>query len=446
MLRPYFLCKNRHMKRVQNKKQQSQPAINRYSLDNYGYPLSPDARQQLRKTAVRTSKRVLNTCIYLLLSLVGGIMWLARRGKKYPPLTPDRIQPGRILVIRLDLIGDLVLSTTTIRALRHTYPNATIDLLALPSSAQVLAGDPDLNEIIPFDPNVWRRPVALIQPKNWINAYRMLRSLRAHRYDIAVSVFGRWAAFLAVVSGAKRRVGFGREGYPGFMTDSVPGRHWQSGDHKHEVDYCLTLARAAGARISSGDRIPYLYVESSAQEQLAQLFKREGIVSDRPIIACHISSNNGQSKRWPIPHWATLIDKLIRGLNAQVILTGAPGDKPLIECVTEQMQEQAFNLAGKTSLPQLVALLKHANMLISGDSGPMHIGAAVGTPLIAIHGPTDPALSGPVSPKATILRSAIWCSPCYNAKDTADCRYFTTQCMKNILPSQVYQVVLDKLR
>ena len=166
----------------------------------------------------------------------------------------------------------------------------------------------------------------------------------------------------------------------------------------------------------------------------------------RQIIACHISSNNGQSKRWPIPHWATLIDKLIRGLNAQVILTGAPGDKPLIECVTEQMQEQAFNLAGKTSLPQLVALLKRANLVISGDSGPMHIAAAVGTPLIAIHGPTDPALSGPVSPKATILRSAIWCSPCYNAKDSADCRYFTTQCMKNILPSQVYQVVLDKLR
>ena len=109
------------------------------------------------------------------------------------------------------------------------------------------------------------------------------------------------------------------------------------------------------------------------------------------------------------------------------------------------MQEKAFNLAGKTSLPQLVALLKRANLVISGDSGPMHIAAAVGTPLIAIHGPTDPALSGPISPTATVLRSEIWCSPCYNAKDSADCRFFTTQCMKNILPSHVYKVVQEKL-
>ena len=408
------------MNQVKVREPRSQTNRHRYSLDNYGYPLPPDSRQKLRKTAVRTSKRILNTCIYLLLSLLGGLLWLARRGKKYPPLKPEKIHPRRILVIRLDLIGDLVLSMTTVRALKRAYPEAAIDLLALPSSAQVVNGDPDLSEIITYDPNVWRRPVALIQPKNWRNAYRVFRHLHAHRYDIAISVFGRWAGILAVASGAKRRVGFGKESYPGFMTDSVPGRHWRPGDHKHEVDYCLALARAAGAHISSSDHTPYLYVDSQAQEQLAQLFEREGIVSDKPVIACHISSNNGQSKRWPIPYWATLNDKLIRGLNAQVILTGAPGDKLLIECVTKQMQEQAFNLAGKTSLPQLVALLKRANMVISGDSGPMHIAAAVGTPLIAIHGPTDPVLSGPVSPKATILRSPIWCSPCYNAKDTAD--------------------------
>ncbi len=433
------------MNQVHGRTRGSQTNIQWHSLDNYGYPLPPDSRQKTRKTAVRTSKRMLNACIYVMLSLLGGLLWLTRRGKKYAPLTPETIHPRRILVIRLDLIGDLVLSMTTVRALKHTYPDAAIDLLALPTSAPVVTGDPDLNEIIAYDPNVWRRPVALIQPENWINAYRMLCRLHAHRYDIAVSVFGKWAGILAVASGAKRRVGFGSESYPGFMTDNVPGRHWHTGDHKHEVDYCLALARAAGARTSEAARRPYLNVDPVAQAQLAQLFEREGIVSEKPVIACHISSNNGQSKRWPIPYWATLNEKLIRGLNAQVILTGAPDDKWLIDCVTKQMQEQAFNLAGKTNLPQLVALLKRANMVISGDSGPMHIAAAVGTPLIAIHGPTDPVLSGPVSPKATILRSSIWCSPCYNAKDTADCRFFTTQCMKNILPSQVYQVVLDKL-
>ena len=112
----------------------------------------------------------------------------------------------------------------------------------------------------------------------------------------------------------------------------------------------------------------------------------------------------------------------------------------------EQAAKRVINLAGKTSLGQLAALMQRADLLITGDSGPMHIAAAAGTPLIAIHGPTDPAHSGPVSPRATILKSDIWCSPCYNARDSADCRFFTTQCMKDITPNQVLEVVRQKLQ
>ncbi|HKF39099.1 MAG TPA: lipopolysaccharide heptosyltransferase II [Ktedonobacteraceae bacterium] len=416
-----------------------------HNLDDYGYPFLPGPRGRLRKQAIKSSKSILGKCIYLVMSLLGVVLWLGRLGRKQPPLTQLSTHPRRILVIRLDLIGDLVLSMTVVRTLKCTYPGAEIDLLALPASSKVVHNDPDLAEIITYDPNVWRRPKALIQPKNWRDAYSLLRRLRACHYDIAVSVFGNWAGLLAVLSGAKRRVGFGRESYPGFMTDSVPGRHWSPGNRKHEVDYCLELAQAAGATITPADRVPRLYVDPQASQQLDQLLLKEGLQPGKPLIACHVSSNNGQSKRWPIPHWATLIDKLVREQDAQVVLTGASGDLPLIESVTRRTQEHAINLAGKTSLPQLVALLQRADLLISGDSGPMHIAAAAGTPLIAIHGPTDPAQSGPVSPTATILRSAIWCSPCYNAKDTADCRFYTTQCMKNILPAQVFEIVQEKL-
>ncbi len=427
----------------------SQTYEQQHNLDNYGYPLPPDSRRRLRKTAIRASKGILGMCIYFAMSIIGALLWLGRLGKRFPPLTPRDMHPRRILVIRLDLIGDLVLSTTVVRALKRSYPEAEIDLLALPSSAQVVMHDPDLAVIITYDPNVWRRPKALLQVKNWRDAYNLLHRLRAHHYDIAVSVFGNWAGVIAVASGAKRRVGFGRESYPGFMTDSVPGRHWRPGDHKHEVDYCLQLAKAAGAIINPADRTPRLYVDPQAGQQLDTLLMKEGMQSvqpGKPLIACHVSSNNGQSKRWAIPYWATLMDKLIHEQGAQVVLTGTPGDLPLIESVIRRLQEHAINLAGKTSLPQLVALLERADLVISGDSGPMHIATAVGTPLIAIHGPTDPALSGPVSSRATILRSAIWCSPCYNAKDTADCRFSTTQCMKNILPAQVLQVVQYKLK
>ena len=415
-------------------------------LDDYGYPYAPDSRRKLRKQSIRASKRVLISAIYVCMSILGGLLRLGRLGRRYSPLTPQSIHPRRILVIRLDLIGDLVLSMVIVRVLKHAYPNAEIDLLALPSSAGIVQDDPDLSEIISYNPNVWRRPQALIQPRNWREAIRTIRRLRARRYDIAVSVFGPWAAMLAILSGARRRIGYGREGYPGLLTDSVPGRHWQRGARLHEVDYCLRLARAAGSTIQEGDRVPHLTVPLQAQQEAALLLEQAGISPGRPLIACHVSSNNGQSKRWPVPYWALLIDRLIRELHAQVVLTGAPGDRPLIERITRNTQEKPIDLAGKTSLPQLAAILQRANLLISGDSGPMHIAGAVGTPLIAIHGPTDPAHSGPVSPKATILKSGIWCSPCYNAIDTADCPFHTTQCMKNILPGRVFEVAQQKLQ
>lgn len=421
-------------------------------MDNYGYPFPPDSRAKLRKRSIKIARSLLGACIYLAISIIGGFLWLGRLGKKLPPLTPASFHPKRILVIRLDLIGDLVLSLTVVRALKRTYPGAEIDLLATPGSAKVALHDPNLTGIITYDPNIWHRPKALVQLKNWREARKLLRRLRACQYDLAVSVYGNWAATLAVLSGAKRRVGYRSESYPGFMTDNVPGgipgrwRHWAPLDDKHEVDYCLALAQAAGATLTPADRIPQLYVDEQSRQEIEQLLLQEGAQQGKSLIVCHVCSNNGQSKRWPIPYWATLIDRLIREESSQIVLTGTPNDLPIVKSVISRMHEHAIDLAGKTNLTQLTALLQQADLVISGDSGPMHMAVAVGAPLIAIHGPTNPSLGGPVSPDATILRSDIWCSPCYNARDPADCRFFTTQCMKDISPAQVFAVARDKLK
>ncbi len=415
--------------------------------DEYGYPTRPDSRRTLRNAFVRTSKRLLLGSIYGGMSIVGAFLQLGRLGKKRVPLTPQTFQPRRLLVIRMDLIGDLVLSLTVVRLLKRTYPEAEIDLLALPSSAKVIEHDPDLAQVITYDPNIWRRPRALFSRRNWREAQALRQRLRERQYDLAVSVFGPWAAILAALSSAKQSIGFAQESYPGLLTDSVPGAHWSHGDHLHEVDYCLKLARAAGATPTEDDRVPRLYVGAGVIQETAKLLEGDGIQAGKPLIACHVSSNNGQSKRWPIPYWARLIDQLIREDEANVVLTGAASDLPLIEQILQRAHEQPVIMAGKTSLAQLAALLQQADLLITGDSGPMHIAAAVGTPLIAIHGPTDPAMSGPVSPYASVLRSEIWCSPCYTARGgAADCRFFTTQCMKDITPEQVLAVIHQKLQ
>lgn len=420
-------------------------------VDAYGYPLPPERRWKLKRRAIGSSRSVVVGMMTTLMRIIGALLLLGRVGKRYPPLTPRSFHPQRILLLRLDLIGDLVLSLTVARALKRTYPEAEIDLLALPSSAGVARFDPNIAEIIPYDPNIWRRPRALLQPARWSELFALRERLRARRYDLAVSVYGPWAATLAALSGARRRVGYSSESYPGFMTDNVPGGvpgRWQHGaqlDNRHEVDYCLELARAVGATITPEDRIPRLYTDDQTRQEVEQLLLNAGMQPGKPLIVCHINSNNGQSKRWPIPYWATLIDRLICEAGAEVVLSGAPNDLPQVEGVTRRMNEQAINLAGKTSLTQLAALLQRADLLISGDSGPLHMGVACDTPIIGIYGPTNPALNGPVSPDATILHSDIWCSPCYTGRAPADCRFYTTQCMKNVLPAQVFAAAQQKL-
>src|SRR5215471_2986067 len=122
------------------------------NVDNYGYPLPPNTYKRVRKIGIRASKVILLKCIYLVMSLLGVLLWLGRLGKKYAALTPQSFHPRRILVLRLDLIGDLVLSLTVVRALKRTYPQAEIDLLAIPSSAPVVLHDPNLAQVIPYDP------------------------------------------------------------------------------------------------------------------------------------------------------------------------------------------------------------------------------------------------------------------------------------------------------
>lgn len=406
-------------------------------LDEYGYPQRPDSRRSLRNSVVHSCRRIVLLLLYALMSFVGALLYLKRRGQHYTPLTPRTFHPRRILVIRVDLIGDLVMSLTAIRVLKRTYPEAEIDLLALPSSVSIVTADPDLSRIFTYDPNVWRRPKALVQPRRWLEAWQLRRRLKARHYDLALSLYGNVAAMLAVLSGAKRSAGYTREGYPGFLTDGIAGKHWGVRDHKHEVDYCLALAEAAGATITPADRVPRLYVSEQTRQEATYLLAQEGIASERPFVVCHVSSNNGQSKRWPLPYWSMLLDRLIRELDVSIVLTGAPDDQALIKRVMTRMQAPAINMAGKTNLPQLAGIMQQASLVISGDSGPMHIAEAVGTPLIAIHGPTDPALSGPIDPHA-VIRSDIWCSPCYTTKGPADCRFHTTQCMKDITPERVF--------
>jgi len=391
----------------------------------------------------RLIKPTLQRAIYGALGVMGLLSRLGHIGRAMPKLSPATFAPKRILVIRTDLMGDVILSLPAVHALQRAYPAARIDMLVLPANVDVIKQDPAITGIITYDPNIWRRPHAFLTSASYRAFLGLIGGLRAAQYDLCLSLAGDWASVFAFLSKARRRVGYRDEAYPFFMTDPVPGRRYRL--HQHEVEYVAGLARAAGGILEDDQRSPRLAVSEQARAEVKTLLEANGVAEGDLLIAAHAGATNGVAKRWPIPHWAVLADQLITELGAKVVLTGAASDAEITEAVAAHMRQKALDFAGKTTIPQLAALLERCNLVISGDSGPLHMAGAVGTPVIAIHGPTDPALSGPVGKNATVLRLGIWCSPCYDASFWAVCRFYNPVCMKAIPPAQVLAAARDCL-
>jgi lipopolysaccharide heptosyltransferase II len=359
---------------------------------------------------------------------------------------PAHADIRRILVVRVDLLGDVVLSLPAVRALRRAYPDAEIDMLVLKSTAGILKGDPDIDHVLAYDPHVWRQPETYLHPSNWAEALGVLRAMRSAHYDLAISISGDMGSILTRLSGARRRVGYAREAYPFFLTDPVPGGRYRL--RQHETEYVLALARAAGAVTSPDDARPVLAVDVDTVRHVTSILQEARKAARRlgPVVTLHGGARNGQAKRWPTSHFARLAERLVDELDALVVLTGAPSEAPLAAAIEAECRYPLLNLLGRTSLPELVALLAVSDLVISGDSGPMHIAVAVQTPVIALHGPTDPALSGPNSPDAIVLRRDLWCSPCYDASATAECPFDNPVCMKGLGPDLVFRAARRRLQ
>ena len=412
-------------------------------LTEPGYETRPTIDQRLARMLGRALKRRAQVALRVGLGRLGAALrdW----DEPLPPLRAGDAGIRRILVVRVDLLGDVVLSTPAVRALRRAYPRAKIDMLVQAPFDGILAGDPDLNRVLVWNPHVWRNPRNWLRARSWREALMTLGRMRAPRYDLAVSVSGDIGSIVTRLSGARRRVGYAGEAYGSFMTDPVPGARYQI--RKHETRYVLALAAAAGGGVALGDEVPRLSV---APEERVRMRERLAVARERlgatgPVIALHAGARNGQAKRWPARHWATLARLLSDELGAVVTLTGAPNEAPLAGDVERMAGRPLLNLCGQTSLPELKALLAECDLVISGDSGPMHIACALGRPVIALHGPTDPAISGPTTPDAIVLRHDLWCSPCYDASATAECRFGNPVCMKGLAPSAVFAVARRRL-
>ncbi|MFC1804933.1 lipopolysaccharide heptosyltransferase II [Candidatus Omnitrophota bacterium] len=310
---------------------------------------------------------------------------------------------NRILIWRTDRIGDVILSTAVIRALRDANPSAYIAMIVRPYAREILEGNPYLDEVIVYDKKGRQRGV--------FASLKFAQALRGKKFDLALILHPTNRAHLiSFLAGIRRRVGYDRK--CGFLlSDKL--RHSKEDGAKHESEYTLDLLRFLGIEPKSKEL--YMPLKQRSEEWVAQLLKQEGIKETDKLLAVHPGASCA-SKIWPADRFAQAADALSERYGFKTFVIAGPNDVRISEEVSKKMRRQVINLAGKTSVSELASLLKRCALFISNDSGPVHIAAALGTPVVSIFGRNKLGLSflrwGPLGVKSRILHKEVGCVEC----------------------------------
>lgn len=346
----------------------------------------------------------------------------------------------RILVIRLDLLGDVALSLPAIRSLRAAYPEARIDMVVRPAALAIARACPAIDGVLTFDPDKLRPSGEPFSRAAWADLMRITRSLRGGGYDVAVSLFGAWGSLLALASGAPVRVGYRSEGFPNVFTRPVPGKRYKP--PKHEARYGLRLAHAAGGVIPGDEPALFARPEDIAAARHTLLGEAEH--NHVPIVVCSPGSAGGSAKRWTEHGWSELIQWLAAN-GAAVSLIGSDAERDMNRRIADQAGVPLVNLTGLTTLASLLGVLSAADVVVSGDTGPLHIAEALGRPVVAIMGPSDPRISGPQNVCWPVVRLPLSCSPCYDGTYSAECPLGHHRCMRDLSSLSVAKAVQEIL-
>lgn len=308
-------------------------------------------------------------------------------------------EPRRILIVKPSALGDVVHTLPILRLLRRRFAGAEISWLIDPAFAGLIEGHPDLNRVVRFDRKRFAR--SWHSPSAAGGLLEFKANLRDQQYDLVIDLQGLFrSGWLTGYTGAATRVGFGnaREMAQLFYTHRVPIRDREV----HAIERYLTLAQALGC-----DRGPveFDFAVPDADRRAAHALLAENGIVDGTRFAVMLPGTNWATKRWPAEKFARLAGMLRPQLGLVPVVAGGNDAPPL---------ENAVSMIGKTSLKQLVAVLERAAVVVANDTGPMHIAAALGRPLVALFGPTNPIRTGPYQRLDTVVRLDLPCAPCYS--------------------------------
>jgi heptosyltransferase-2/heptosyltransferase-3 len=352
------------------------------------------------------------------------------------PFAPLTKGWNRVLFIRPDHLGDMLLATPAMRALKEARPYMEIHVLAGSWSAPILANVPEVDLALTVDfPGFMRGQ----EKKNYLSPYLQLlkvsRQLRHIGYGHAVIMRPDhwWGAMLAHIAGISERIGYARENVEPFLTQAIPYRH------EHAIRQNLRLVEQWTGVVNDDDVSYHLKIFDDDRASIRQYLSKFKIPEKLPYFCIHPGSGTWV-KRWENELWAKVADTLIDQLDAMVIFTGGDSERAMITDIQNRMEHKSYTTAGELSIEMLTALYDAALVVLGPDSGPLHLAAAVGTATVALFGPADPIEFAPWGDKQRhmVLTSAIGCRPC-RVLDWGDDDPENHPCVRDITIGQVLE-------
>jgi lipopolysaccharide heptosyltransferase II len=344
------------------------------------------------------------------------------------PIKPEHIQ--RLLIRSTNWIGDAVMTTPAVRAIRKGFPNAHISILAKPWVAPVFENSEHIDRLIIYDGE--RRH------KGLFGKIRLARDLKKYYFDAAILLQNAFeAALIAFLAGIPLRIGYSRDARRLLLTHAIPCTHEIK--TKHQTEYYLNILREIG--IIQDNRDLYLKLNRGDRFRAEKVLLKQHVSLDDKIIGINPGATYGPAKQWPVDRYAQLADRILAFSGARVIIFGGPGDKTLGQKISRKMRHRPVDLSGKTSLGEAMALIERCELFITNDSGLMHVAAALDVPLVAVFGSTNPVATGPIGPNSKVVQAAVPCSPCLSS----ECPEGHLKCMDQIDVDRVFDVVKEML-
>ncbi len=327
-------------------------------------------------------------------------------------------------------VGDFVMATPLLEMIGKTYPQARLTVLCQSPLEGLIQKDPAVDEVFVFNKknkSIRRNPKKSIVEK-----------LKLGKYDLGILTTNSFSSAWWFYQGkVKERIGYKTDMRSVLLTKPITP--FKDKHKTHLVTVYKKLLEPLG--ILNSPTSPKLYIEEGEKLQAYDTLNKYGVEKSDIIIGVNPGAAYGSAKCWPKERFRAVVEKLLTQEKVKVVFFGDTSSEDLVKEICRDLPKKAVNLAGVTSLRDLMALISVCNVFLTNDSGPMHIADAIGTEVVALFGSTNPIATAPYNQKDAIIYKGVSCSPCYKRVCPIDFR-----CMTEISPNEVYEKILEKLK